>query len=126
MAGCLIVISYFIIGIIANKFYEKRDIKLSVIVDGELHRLTEHLKKSSPEAADFMLDNFSRESIKNAGWCFWRRKWIFSVLSMKTKNIIGFLVWPIDIVLCEIGYKRERRYINERHNFQLHRKECEA
>lgn len=108
IAGLLI---YLVAGIVATELYNKRDIAKSIAVDIAIYDCLSTDDTSDTRRASSVIQEVGKRSIEYAGWWFWRRKKPFSRLSMKEQKILGFPLWPIDILMCEIGYRRELAFI---------------
>ena len=104
---CMIAMFYIMAGHLANQRYDVRDIFLTNKVDGLIY--ANYNKRS-----EYMIKE--EEAAKSAGWFFWRRKKPFKVLPYFVKDLIGIIFWPIDLLLTEIGYRRELRYLECRQN----------
>ena len=94
-----IVAIYILIGYIANKLYDDKDMFLGDLAYGYFDTDTAYLRME--------------EAIKSAGWFFWRRRKPFSVMPRVVNELIGLAIWPIDLLLAEAGYKREIRYLED-------------
>lgn len=97
------IILYFLIGIFVNPLYKFRDIRLSGLVDIAIYNMTRN---------DF--SSIAMDTMNYAGYWFWRRQKPFDKLSWNVKYVIGFIFWPIDIVMSEIGYKKEFIYLKSK------------
>ena len=88
------ILGYVVLGVILNAIWIKRDIKLSKMAD----RLW----------ADFDIRD---RAVNSAGWFFWRAKKPFVNWPRWILYIIGLVFWPIDLIFCELGYKKEFEYL---------------
>lgn len=108
------IILYFIIGFIVDFFSKKRDRYLSSLVDLIVYNQAKGIPVC--DACDFF-DNVSKinaDTLNYAGYWFWRNKKPFSKWSWKIRNAFGFIFWPIDIIMSEIGYKRQLHYLDSK------------
>lgn len=110
MVVLLVIIVYFLVGIVANKLYGKRDIICTKQIEDKIDRHISQLSLDE-ESEWWLCKELSKKSIDHAGWFFWRRK-LPTKWSIKYANIVSFPFWIIDIFMCELGYIRERKYIN--------------
>lgn len=105
---------YLVVGIIANQLYKKRDLFCSQCVDYWIDEiLTLKFPNVTVKTSAWLFQLINRFAIDFAGWWYWRWKRPFSKLSIRTRNIIALPFWPIDILMCEIGFIRERKYLDK-------------
>lgn len=105
---------YLVVGIIANQLYKKRDLFCSQCVDYWIDEiLTFKFPDVTVQTSAWLFQLINRFAIDYAGWWYWRWKRPFSKLSIRIRNIIALPFWPIDILMCEIGFIRERKYLDK-------------
>ena len=112
MVLLIIVMAYLLIGFVVNILYKKRDRAMTRLVDQKINDYVKSIDLPSNDAKWIMRQSVSENASARAGWCFWRRKWPFCHYSYEKNTLISIPFWIIDIIMCEIGYKRELRYVN--------------
>ena len=100
---------YLAAGIAASWLYNKRDITNTISISSIIHRNLDF--SNSAGLTEYLFIETSQDSITYAGWWYWRRKKPFLRLPMLVNNMLGVLLWPIDIMMCEIGHKKELDYL---------------
>ena len=102
------VILYFLVGILINRLYKSRDIRLSSLVDIAIYNTTRN-----------NFSSIAMDTMNYAGYWFWRRRKPFDKWSWNVKYVIGFIFWPIDLIMSEIGYKKEFIYLESKNMLTL-------
>lgn len=105
------VFLYLVTGIAVSRLYNKRDSTNSVSVASIIDRNLDKMKNKDDGFTEYLFNITLRSSISHAGWWYWRRKKPFLRLPMLVNDVLGVILWPIDIIMCEVGHQKELDYL---------------